>query len=175
MRERKNGVIEWTMRHYQITLLVITVLVGLGILGLVDMPKQEFPEFTIRQGVVVGVYPGATSGEVEEQLAKPLERYLFTFKEVKKKKTYSMSRDGMVYVMVELNDDVNNKDEVWSKIKLGLQNFKSPWNRKTRPTGNCSDTWRRWKTACAGSSPYPTCAVTGYKTSRSRSTWIQTS
>lgn len=113
------------MRHYQITLLVITVLVGLGILGLVDMPKQEFPEFTIRQGVVVGVYPGATSGEVEEQLAKPLERYLFTFKEVKKKKTYSMSRDGMVYVMVELNDDVNNKDEVWSKIKLGLQNFKS--------------------------------------------------
>ena len=77
MRERKNGVIEWTMRHYQITLLVITVLVGLGILGLVDMPKQEFPEFTIRQGVVVGVYPGATSGEVEEQLAKPLERYLF--------------------------------------------------------------------------------------------------
>lgn len=27
--------------------------------------------------------------------------------------------------MVELNDDVNNKDEVWSKIKLGLQNFKS--------------------------------------------------
>ena len=125
MRERKNGVIEWTMRHYQITLLVITVLVGLGILGLGDMPKQEFPEFTIRQGVVVGVYPGATSGEVEEQLAKPLERYLFTFKEVKKKKTYSMSRDGMVYVMVELNDDVNNKDEVWSKIKLGLQNFKS--------------------------------------------------
>ena len=109
MRERKNGVIEWTMRHYQITLLVITVLVGLGILGLVDMPKQEFPEFTIRQGVVVGVYPGATSGEVEEQLAKPLERYLFTFKEVKKKKTYSMSRDGMVYVMVELNDDVNIK------------------------------------------------------------------
>lgn len=39
MRERKNGVIEWTMRHYQITLLVITVLVGLGILGLVDMPE----------------------------------------------------------------------------------------------------------------------------------------
>ena len=67
-----------------------------------------------------GFIPGQL-GEVEEQLAKPLERYLFTFKEVKKKKTYSMSRDGMVYVMVELNDDVNNKDEVWSKIKLGLQ------------------------------------------------------
>ena len=124
MSVKSKGVIEWTMRHYQISLLVITVLVGLGVYGLLNMPKQEFPEFTIRQGVVVGVYPGATSDEVEEQLAKPLERYLFTFKEVKKKKTYSLSRDGMVYVMIELNDNVRNKDEVWSKIKLGLQNFK---------------------------------------------------
>lgn len=123
--KRQQGIIEWAMHYYQITLLVLTVLVGLGIYGLVNMPKQEFPEFTIRQGVVVGVYPGATSAEVEEQLAKPLERYLYTFKEIKKKKTYSMSRDGMVYIMVELNDEVNNKDEVWSKIKLGLQNFKS--------------------------------------------------
>lgn len=123
--KKKQGIIEWAMHYYQITLLVLTILVGLGVYGLVNMPKQEFPEFTIRQGVVAGVYPGATSAEVEEQLAKPLERYLFTFKEVKKKKTYSMSRDGMVYIMVELNDNVNNKDEVWSKIKLGLQNFKS--------------------------------------------------
>lgn len=124
MKGRSYGIIEWAMRYYQITLLMIAVLVGLGIFGLLDMPKQEFPEFTIRQGVVVGVYPGATSEEVEARLAKPLERYLFTFKEVKKRKTYSMSRDGVAYVMVELNDDVNNKDEVWSKIKLGLQTFK---------------------------------------------------
>ncbi len=36
-------------------------------LRLVHIPKQEFPNITIRQGVVVGVYPGATSEEVEEQ------------------------------------------------------------------------------------------------------------
>ena len=56
--KRQQGIIEWAMHYYQITLLVLTVLVGLGIYGLVNMPKQEFPEFTIRQGVVVGVYPG---------------------------------------------------------------------------------------------------------------------
>ena len=31
----------------------------------------------------------------------------------------------MCIVMVKLNDDVDNKDEVWSKIKHGLNNFKS--------------------------------------------------
>ncbi|WP_418443630.1 efflux RND transporter permease subunit, partial [Alistipes shahii] len=88
------------------------------------IPKQEFPEYTIRQGVVVGVYPGATAEEVEEQLAKPLEQFLMTYKEVKRAKTTSTSQNGMCYVMVELNDDVNDKDEVWSKVKHGLAAFK---------------------------------------------------
>ena len=124
MSMRKNGFIESAMRYHKIVLLIISLLVLLGIYALVNMPKQEFPPFTIRQGVIVGVYPGATSSQVEEQLAKPLEQFLFTYKEVKKNKTYSMSQNGMVYVMVELNDDVHNKDEVWSKIKHGLTTLK---------------------------------------------------
>ena len=121
---KKIGIIESCMRYHRIMLLVVGLLVLLGIYGLAVMPKQEFPPFTIRQGLIVGVYPGATSEEVEEQLAKPLERFMFTYKEVKKAKTYTMSQDGIVYMMVELNDDVHNKDEVWSKIKHGVADFK---------------------------------------------------
>ena len=112
------------MRNFRITFLLVGCLFVFGIYGLVHIPKQEFPEYTIRQGVVVGVYPGATSEEVEEQLAKPLEQFLMTYKEVKRSKTTSTSQNGMCYVMVELNDDVNDKDEVWSKIKHGLAAFK---------------------------------------------------
>ena len=165
--KRQQGIIEWAMHYYQITLLVLTVLVGLGIYGLVNMPKQEFPEFTIRQGVVVGVYPGATSAEVEEQLAKPLERYLYTFKEIKKKKTYSMSRDGMVYIMVELNDEVNNKDEVWSKIKLGLQNFKSQLPSGVQLVSRQLIPVEIDKTASVVLSLFQICAVTAYKRNKS--------
>lgn len=121
----ESGIIDWAMKYNKIILLIVIVLSLFGVYALNVMPKQEFPVFTIRQGVVVGVYPGATSAEVEEQLAKPLENFLFTYKEVKKSKTYSHSKDGIVYVYVELNDDVNNKDEVWSKIKHGLMFFKA--------------------------------------------------
>jgi len=96
----------------------------MGIYGMYVMPKDEFPAFTIRQGVVIAVYPGATTEEVEEQVARPLERYLFTYGEVNRKKTTTTSQNGMCIVMVRLNDDVNNKDEVWSKIKHGLTLFK---------------------------------------------------
>ena len=97
----------------------------MGLYGMYIMPKDEFPHATIRQGVVVAVCPGATSEEVELQVARPLERYLFTFGEVNRVKTTTTSQNGMCIVMVKLNDDVNNKDEVWSKIKHGLNMFKA--------------------------------------------------
>lgn len=117
--------LRWPLEHYSISLLIIGILFVMGIYGMYVMPKDEFPHSTIRQGVVVAVYPGATSEEVEEQVARPLERYLFTYGEVNRIKTTTTSQNGMCIVMVKLNDDVDNKDEVWSKIKHGLNYFKS--------------------------------------------------
>ena len=122
--ENKHNWISWPLRHYPITLLVVAILLGLGIFGMYVMPKDEFPPVTIRQGVVIAVYPGATSEEVEQQVVRPLERFLFTYPEVKRAKTTSTSQNGMCMVLVHLNDEVNNKDEVWSKIKHGLALFK---------------------------------------------------
>ncbi|MBP3833410.1 MAG: efflux RND transporter permease subunit [Bacteroidaceae bacterium] len=121
----KMNWLRWPLEHYSISLLIIGILFVMGIYGMYVMPKDEFPHSTIRQGVVVAVYPGATSEEVEEQVARPLERYLFTYGEVNRIKTTTTSQNGMCIVMVKLNDDVDNKDEVWSKIKHGLNNFKS--------------------------------------------------
>lgn len=121
----KNNWVGWLMHNYRITFLLIVLLFVFGLFGFDKMAKAEFPDFVIRQGVVVAVYPGATAEEVEEQVAKPLERYLFTFDEVKRKKTTTTSSNGMCVCMVELQDHVNNKDEVWSKIKHGLNAFKS--------------------------------------------------
>ena len=117
--------LRWPLEYYSISLLIVGILFVLGIYGMYVMPKDEFPHTTIRQGVVVAVYPGATSEEIEQQVARPLERYLFTFGEVKRAKTTTTSQNDMCIAIVELNDDVNNKDEVWSKIKHGLNSFKS--------------------------------------------------
>lgn len=128
--EKKMDWLKWPLEHYPISLLIVGILFLLGIFGMYDMPKDEFPHATIRQGVVVAVYPGATAEEVEQQVARPLERYLFTYGEVNRVKTTTTSRNGLCIVMVKLNDNVNNKDEVWSKIKHGLNAFK-----RQLPTG----------------------------------------
>ena len=122
---KKMNWLRWPIEHYSISLLIVGILFVMGIYGMYVMPKDEFPHTTIRQGVVVAVYPGATSEEIEQQVARPLERYLFTYGEVKRSKTTTTSQNDMCIAMVELNDNVNNKDEVWSKIKHGLNAFKS--------------------------------------------------
>ena len=121
----KRSFIESAMCNHNIVILLMGMLVFLGIMGLALMPKQEMPQFTVRQGACVAVYPGATSEEVEQRVAKPLENFIFGYTEVNKKKTYTQSKDGMLIVFLELNDNVEDKDAFWSKFKHGLQTFKA--------------------------------------------------
>lgn len=122
MSERNH--IEAAMRSSRIIYAVVAVLVVFGIFALGRMNKDEFPQVTIRLGLVVGIYPGATAQEVEEQVAKPIEQYLFTFPEIDKRKTYSLSKDGMCYVFAALTPKVDNANEAWAKIRGGLSILK---------------------------------------------------
>jgi multidrug efflux pump subunit AcrB len=82
MKRSKFDPVEGVMRKSSIMLLIVSVFIVFGIYSLINMPKNEFPTFTVRQGVVAAVYPGATSAEVEEQVTKPLEKFLWGFKEI---------------------------------------------------------------------------------------------
>lgn len=125
MDTKKRNIVEWAMHYRQIVILVTCCLVAFGIYSLPQMQKNEFPDFTIRQGMVIAAAPGTSVDEMVEQVTKPLEDYIFTYKEVKKEKTFSTTRDGMVFIQVELVDELTNKDEFWSKFKHGVSNFKS--------------------------------------------------
>ena len=77
--EKKRNIVEWAMHYRQIVILVVCCLVAFGIYSLPNMRKNEFPDFTIRQGMVVAVAPGNTAEEMIEQVTKPLENYIFSF------------------------------------------------------------------------------------------------
>lgn len=122
---KDKGLIAGCIRHQRIVLLVILAIVAFGVYALIDMKKDEFPAFTIRQGIVAGIYPGANSEEVEEQLTKPLEQILYAMPEVDRKGTYSVSKDGLCYVYVSLDLSVKDKDAAWSKIRHKLNESKT--------------------------------------------------
>ena len=120
--KKKQDLIAWGMKNKVFPIALAFTFLMIGLIGLFNMSRNEFPDFTIRTGLVVGVYPGATAEEVETQLTSKLEKYLFSFNEVDKTKTYSYSKDGMSYVYLEVANRVG-KDETqqfWNKLKNDL-------------------------------------------------------
>ncbi len=119
------------MRRHGLVMALFMVLMAFGIWSLPQMNKDEFPQFTIRQGLVVAYYPGATAEEVEQQVTIPLEDYINSFEFVDKKLTYSQSEDGLAYIYVMLRMTAVNNEAAWTKIRAGL-----PLLQKTQlPTG----------------------------------------
>ncbi len=104
--------------RYPLVFLILTAMaVAVGLHALRYMPRTEDPTITIRTGLVIALYPGATSEQVEKQVTKTLEKHIFKFPEIRKEKTYSTSRPGLVIINVELENDVKDSDIVWAKIR----------------------------------------------------------
>ena len=121
MSSRTSDIVKGVIAHKKIVYFVVGVLVALGIIGLSYMNKDEFPSFELKNGLIVGVYPGAGAAEVEDQLTRPLENALFSFSEINRDNTKSYSKDGLCYIYTDLTTPASTKNEVWSKIKLKLE------------------------------------------------------
>jgi multidrug efflux pump subunit AcrB/outer membrane protein TolC len=109
--------IKFWLRYPAVTLILTAMIVIVGIHAFLKMQRTEDPTITIRTGIVAAMYPGATSEQVEKQVTKTLEKHIFKFPEVRKEKTYSTSRPGVVIINVELEDNIKNSDQFWAKLR----------------------------------------------------------
>ena len=123
--KRRSDLVASAMQHKSITLLLVVVMMLAGVFSLIKLPKNEFPQFTIPVGLMVGVYPGASELEVEQQLAKPMEEFLWTFKEINKKRTKTICLKNACVAMVYLDRSVKDQTVFWSKLKDRIPLLKS--------------------------------------------------
>jgi multidrug efflux pump subunit AcrB len=121
---KRINIIEASMKHRQVVITLMSMLIFAGIVALLKMPRTEDPAITIRQGLVVAYYPGGNELEVEKRLTEKLEQYLFSYEEIKKEKTYSTTKEGQVFIQVELQPWVEDTDKFWATLQHGLNVFR---------------------------------------------------
>ena len=109
--------IKSSLRYPSVVLVLTVMMVAVGVYALMRMQRTEDPTVTIRTGLVIAEYPGATSEQVEKQVTKTVEKHIFKFPEVRKELTYSTSRPGLMIINVELEDYVKNSDLFWAKLR----------------------------------------------------------
>jgi multidrug efflux pump subunit AcrB/outer membrane protein TolC len=105
------------LKNRSVVLVLTGFAVLLGIGALFTMPRREDPKITIRTGLVLARYPGASAQQVEEQVTRKIEERLFRHQEVRKLKTFSTSRDGVAVVNVELEEWVKDPDRFWAMLR----------------------------------------------------------
>lgn len=120
----KFTLLERLERNKQVLFTLTIILILIGLAALVQMPRDEFPEFKIRQGLIIGIFPGASSHQIEEQLTTKVEHYLFQYKSVDRSKTYSISKENVMVVYVEVSEKEKDPDAFWVKLRHGLNELK---------------------------------------------------
>ncbi len=109
-----------SLKHRQVTFTVLLLMFAFGLYSLLNMPRREDPRITIPAGLAIAYFPGADAAQVEDQVTRKLEEYLFQFEEVRKEKTYSVTSDGMVELHIWLQDNVRKPDIFWNKLRHQL-------------------------------------------------------
>ena len=120
-----KNLLTWPLQNRQVVFVLSFFALALGLNSLLTMPRQATPTISVFQAIVAVPYPGATAAEVEQQVTRPLEQYLFSFTEIDAKKTKSVTRDGVVIATIELNEWVKDQKAFWSRLRLGLAELKA--------------------------------------------------
>ncbi len=94
----------WALNNQRLVALFIAILSLGGLLAYYVMPKLEDPEIVVRQAVVVGIYPGASSHQVELELTEPLEKSINKTGDLSFVQSYSYA--DMCYILVTLDPEV---------------------------------------------------------------------
>ncbi|MDX1301855.1 efflux RND transporter permease subunit [Photobacterium sp.] len=104
----KNKVISW--------MFVLLMLIG-GAISFTGLGQLEFPEFTIKNALVITPYPGASPEQVEEEVTLVLEDAIQQMKQIKH--ITSINSAGLSQIDVEMEDryDATMLPQIWDELR----------------------------------------------------------
>lgn len=111
------NIAEYSIRHKVISwMFVLLLLIGGGI-SFTGLGQLEFPEFTIKEALVITAYPGASPEQVEEEVTLPLEDALQQLDAVKH--VTSINSAGLSQIQIEIKDsyDKTSLPQVWDEVR----------------------------------------------------------
>lgn len=109
--------VEFGLQYKAVMALITAIIVVGGIFSYFSLGRLEDPIFSVKSALVITQYPGATPEEVEQEVTDRLETAIHQMPQVKH--IYSMSREGLSYIRVDIKDRFWAKDlpQVWDELR----------------------------------------------------------
>lgn len=104
----KNKVISW--------MFILLMLIGGGI-SFTGLGQLEFPEFTLKNALVITAYPGASPEQVEEEVTLRLEDAIQQMPQIKH--ITSINSAGLSQIEIEMKEQYDAKalPQIWDELR----------------------------------------------------------
>ncbi len=112
----KNTVMSW--------MFTCILLVG-GLIAFTGLGQLEDPPFTIKEAVVVTMYPGATSTEVEEEVTYLVEKAVQELPYIDKIRSLSTSGMSQIIVTMKNNYGPDELPQIWDELRRKVNDIAS--------------------------------------------------
>ncbi|MCW5655603.1 efflux RND transporter permease subunit [Hydrogenophaga sp.] len=112
---------QWALDHQAFTRYLMIVLMVLGVAAYFQLGQDEDPPFTFRAMVVRAYWPGATAGQVAEQVADRIERTLQEVPYADKIRSYSKPGETLIIFQLKDSSPPAEVPQIWytARKKVG--------------------------------------------------------
>src|ERR1041385_3176321 len=120
-RRRREGaamkLTEFSVKHWQFTVVLFAMLAALGATSLLKIPRSEDPPIDFPTFTIVAVYPGASARDIERKVVKPVEDTLHRLDDIRS--ISSRIRPGVASIQIEFEaeqDAAKKYDDVVREV-----------------------------------------------------------
>lgn len=114
---------EFAIDNSRATILALVFIVLIGVNTFLTMPSQEDPEITIRNAQVSAYFPGMPPDQIENLIAKPLEKKIKEIPEIKSVET--TIKTGEVLIQPKVYDTYFDLAPIWQDLRNKMDDIKS--------------------------------------------------
>ncbi len=128
--KRMPNLSAWALRHQQMVVYLIIVLMAAGTLSYFKLGRAEDPDFTFKVMVVRTLWQGATAEQVEHELTERIEKKLQETAWVDIVRSASKPGESLVFVVLKDYTPKPEVPEAWRQVRKKLDDI-----RHTLPEG----------------------------------------
>lgn len=110
---------ELAIKNYQFTIVITLLIVLLGVVTFISMPRSEDPQNEMPGARITVIYPGATPEDLEKLVIDPIEEELNELDDIKD--IESKAFDGLSSTFIEFTADSDPEDK-YRKVLEAMNN-----------------------------------------------------
>jgi len=108
---------EFSVKNSRVVLVAMALAIIGGLVAYQNIGRLEDPEFTIKQALIITPYPGASAGEVAQEVSNPIEIACQQLAQLDYVESESTRGRSVVTVNIKDHYDRGSMPQVWDELR----------------------------------------------------------